>query len=952
MVSMEQPQYDDSEHLRRALAAAAKLLPEQSPLENFVHHNTLHAFEAMPFPQAVEHAASVFGTEPYPTLDAFAGDLDSGRITPEDIDQELKTSDPQLNRALWPLGPTRRALWRALMLEASSSPGPDTMAWLLAENRLPGARRSQAARWPQDRRAALWTTVAEQAPKLTHRVKGTRLRDVVKQQTQVDIDLLVQPTLIQLTGGFLDQGISYWRMPLAGRGLLEVFRDLYSRRLGPPDSWIAGLNRRLRSEEQRGLSAEDTVLQCLTELGIAHDRWEATLTDTLLALRGWAGMMHKLEHQPELATVEAPQSRLIDYLAVQMELEAQAARWVVNGRPEQTSLAELMRAPTPYLQTRDDSNIYSSFLVAQHLGLVNLPQEPNKAAILVSEVSNFPAIRRREFLHRAYERHHRRGVLDMLVASSANPVHVPSEKPEFQAVFCIDDREESLRRHLEEINPRIETLGYAGFFGIPMAYQGQRDVRPRALCPVSIKPRHLVEEVRATAESGDRGGGASHAQYVGSRTLFRGTLLAGFGGILTMVPLMLRVLFPRATNRLMHQAGGGHTAQEGRLVVTATGEVRSTHLGDLIVGFSIREQADIVRRVLTDMGVIDRLSELFMVVGHGSSSLNNPHEAAHDCGATGGGRGGPNGRTFAAMANNPEVRSELAKLGLAIPAETFFVGGYHNTCDDSVTYYDLHLIPTALKAKFEVFRAAMNEARRRDAHERVRRFETESLDGTPEEMLAIAEAHAVDLAQPRPEYGHATNAICHVGPRRSTQGVFLDRRAFLVSYDSACDPDHDILAGLLASVAPVGAGINLEYYFSFVDPVGYGSGTKLPHNVTGLIGVMNGHQSDLRTGLPWQMVEIHEPVRLLTIIEAEPETLVAILDDNPSLKRLVVNAWIQVVAWSPSSRRIYVFENGGFVEHIAPTIEAQPASSSGAIFRGKRGHIEPALIRSRERCHA
>src|SRR5439155_24283917 len=161
-------------------------------------------------------------------------------------------------------------------------------------------------------------------------------------------------------------------------------------------------------------------------------------------------------------------------------------------------------------------------------------------------------------------------------------------------------------------------------------------------------------------------------------------------------------------------------------------------------------------------------------------------------------------------------------------------------------------------------RDAIDIARRREAHERCRRFDAVPRWYPPLAALAHVQGRAADLAQPRPEYGHATNAVCIIGRRTRTRGLFLDRRAFLVSYDPAtADADGATLARVLAAVVPVAAGINLEYYFSRVDPVGYGSATKLPHNITALLGVMDGHASDLRTGLPWQMVEVHEPVRLL-----------------------------------------------------------------------------------------
>ncbi len=286
-------------------------------------------------------------------------------------------------------------------------------------------------------------------------------------------------------------------------------------------------------------------------------------------------------------------------------------------------------------------------------------------------------------------------------------------------------------------------------------------------------------------------------------------------------------------------------------------------------GFTVREMADIVRRVLEDIGIRDRLSSLVLVIGHGSISLNNPHESAHDCGACGGGRGGPNARAFAQMANDPRVRQLLAAEGLPIGATTWFVGAQRNTCDNTVTFFDEDLIPAEFQPIFKQAEDAIETASRREAHERCRRFDAFPEWYPPLAALAHVQGRAADLAQPRPEYGHATNAFCVIGRRARTRGLFLDRRAFLVSYDPTQDHDGAILARILAAVVPVVAGISLEYYFSYVDPTGYGCGTKLPHNVTSLLGVMDGAQSDLRTGLPWQMVEIHEPTRLSIVVEGD-----------------------------------------------------------------------------------
>jgi uncharacterized protein len=298
------------------------------------------------------------------------------------------------------------------------------------------------------------------------------------------------------------------------------------------------------------------------------------------------------------------------------------------------------------------------------------------------------------------------------------------------------------------------------------------------------------------------------------------------------------------------------------------------------------------------------------------------------------------------MANRPEVREGLRARGIDIPGDTWFVGAYHDTCSDDIEYFDLEDLPPSHAADLDRLRESLGQAAARNAQERARRFESCPPGASPQMALRHVEERSEHLAQPRPEYGHCTNAVCVVGRRSLTRGLFLDRRAFLTSYDAAQDDDDQSLAALMAAVVPVCGGISLEYYFSFVDNDRYGCSTKLPHNVVGLVGVMDGHASDLRTGLPWQMVEIHEPVRMLFVVETTPERLEKVIEASPSLKQLVRNRWLRVTTIDPETGRVHVRRDRGFEEFEGAVERLPVALSSVEWFQGKIEHLPMAWIQS------
>ncbi|MEJ7605132.1 MAG: putative inorganic carbon transporter subunit DabA [Bryobacteraceae bacterium] len=319
---------------------------------------------------------------------------------------------------------------------------------------------------------------------------------------------------------------------------------------------------------------------------------------------------------------------------------------------------------------------------------------------------------------------------------------------------------------MEGIAPSVETHSAAGFFGVAMDYAGIDDAHGVPLCPVVIKPQHAVRERpvdddkhlhAVRRERRKLMARAAQSTFVSSRSLLRGWASTAGLGLLSFFPLAARVLAPR-------QYGLATRALEKYFLPQPRTEldfIRPASQGQLAIekllqGFSTAEKIERVAGVLGPAGLHENFSRLVVFLGHGSNSLNNPHESAHDCGACGGRRGGPNGRIFAAMANRSEVREGLRARGIRIPADTWFVGGYHDTCNDDVDLYDLECVPESHYEDLDQTRMALNRARRMDALERARRFEAARADSDPDEALRHVQKRAVHLAEPRPEYGHAT----------------------------------------------------------------------------------------------------------------------------------------------------------------------------------------------------
>jgi uncharacterized protein YbcC (UPF0753/DUF2309 family) len=609
-----------------------------------------------------------------------------------------------------------------------------------------------------------------------------------------------------------------------------------------------------------------------------------------------------------------------------------------------------------------ESRAWPLFLLCQHLGISaeELSGLGPGAASLLACLEELTPERMGWVWLQAYERHYRQQILAALAANHGRgPWRERGEGISAQLVFCIDDREEGLRRHLEELAPGVETLGAAAHFNVPHAWRGLDDADAVALCPVVPTPVIPAHEVHEVPRAGQEAIHGLHVQrrdlrlrwkdrlHQGTRLgLLKPLLLSAAAAPLSLGVLAAKVLSPAGWGVWLQSLRGAFDKPVAtRIEFTAADDSPAATPETRRLGFTDLEQADRVQALLRGTGLTSGFAPLVVIMGHASHSQNNPHGSAYNCGACAGRWSGPNARLASAMANRPSVRSILAERGIVIPEGTWFVGSEHDTCDDIVAWYDEVLVPDALRPNLEKLKADVTEACKLHALERCRRFMSAPLDLTPEAAWRHVTGRANDFSQARPELGHATNAAAFFGRRALSRGAFFDRRAFLISFDPSQDPEGEVLERHLIINGAVGAGISLEYYFSTANNERYGCGTKVMHNVAGLLGVLEGAASDLRTGLPRQMIEVHEAMRLLVVVEHSIDVLTAIYQRQPAVREIVANAWVQLVALDPDSGAIHRFVPGtGWVEWKPEGGDLPRVQRSGDWFRGEREPLPPALI--------
>jgi uncharacterized protein YbcC (UPF0753/DUF2309 family) len=792
-------------HEEHVLHELAHYLPAQAPLKDFIHHNTLHAFQHEKFFDGIFRASRMFGFRVTLQLTDYRALLSSKRIKYSVLERII------IERK----GKAVLSIWKDKLFNIDYD-----------ENINP---------------------------------RIGRLRSNWKKKHKIDLDSLVQPLLFRVLSSYLDQGISLWGFPMNKEGFLASIKSLEA------ESSVS----LFRTKNARTLlqSADLTIEKLLHELVGEERYYEQYLFDMCFSHPGWSGMVAVLDDNPNAVLVEKPIS-LKDFILVEllMELDILTLELGCGWGPLSHNLNQ---QPFDVLSATEKTELDE---------VLNIWQD-------------------------AFEWSYYDDILSGLKFNLESPKAIPVKK-KFQAIFCIDERECSIRRHLEFVAPDIETFGAPGFFGVEFYYKHFGAKFNDKLCPAPITPKYLIKEFEV---SDHRKGDIMFSQN--NHSLFQGYFLTIYLGFLS-IGKMFQTLFRPKMSASISDAFS-HMDKYGKLSVENT-SVSNIEDG-LQVGFTISEMTIRVENFLRGIGLITNYSEIIYVVSHGSSSANNPHHGAHDCGACSGRPGCVNARVFSIMANHPSVREQLSINGIDIPASTIFIAAMHDTSSDVIGFYDDEQLTISQGKLHQDIIKSFEDALDLNAKERSRRFASINSNQEIKKIRKAIYKRSVSLFEPRPELGHGTNSLAIIGRRSLTRGLYMDRRAFLNSYDYSTDLNGKYLINVMAPIGVVCGGINLEYYFSRVDNLKLGCGTKLPHNVTGLIGVTNSSDGDLRPGLPWQMIEPHDPVRLMVIVEHFPEIVLKVIQTTPAMFEWYKNEWIHIVAIHPETKKFYYLINEQFV---------------------------------------
>ncbi|MEZ6127505.1 MAG: putative inorganic carbon transporter subunit DabA [Planctomycetaceae bacterium] len=872
--------------IAKFIATVAAALPGNGSLRYFRHHHPLHGLQNLPFTDAVRQAACWYRAESWLTEQRYAQMLTDGKIELIDV-YEFLERDLGAMAGCDVAGLATRLQLRFAMIQFGLASATGT-----------SSQRSRTS------------------------------------DADTTADRRVESVLVPFLSGFLDQGQLQWRHTDRDSGLLKCFAELYGRSSLAGPAWLRTLPAELLRLSDNHGDALQSIDDSLFQHGGSDTEQFEYLRERLFSLAGWAGMIHYLEARAEWMAWSVPSGTLHEFIALRLILDRLA-----------TTIPNAMTPSVESADVDDTDDVIASLLV-------RLPGlSPDVLSELTSsqwcelraEVLSFSDVERRRCLQAALETRRRRQFLDAVSIHAASNVPEPSVRLQsamLQVVCCTDTCSESLRRHLEEAGSKCQTFGTPGFFGVAMNFRALGESQFVPHCPPNVRPGHYVQAVPGFHPDGTPEHNPRARKQVPRPSPFRTVELSSLLENWLSRPWMTKLLFPRIARQVRGPSSGHREAALNEQL-----DCEGVSLHNRLPGYSVEEMTDAVQQFLTGIGLTDGFAPIVLLVGHVSISTGNAFAAADSCAFCAGRSSAPNARTLALMANDHRVRTELARDGFVIPHATVFVAAEHETCGDTIEYFDLSRLTLIQKTHLPAAMDLMDEALCRNAHERCRRFHNVPLEISCEDAAVLVEDRGAQLTEMIPEFSQCGNAVCLIGRRKRSRGLFLDRRAFLASYDPTTDDDEGTqLIQVLKQVLPTCVSVNLQYYFSSLDPERFGAGSKLSHSVTSGMAVTCRSDGDLRTGLPEEMVRHHDPCRLTVLIETTPQIMREVLNHYPTLRQWCESEWLFLATLDPNSHAVHHWQNGNFEHYDSGRKELPEVSSSAAWYRGLRDDLSFARI--------
>lgn len=379
---------NEKEFVSHALHVLEHFLPTQAPLKDFIHHNTLHAFQEFPFHKGLNAAQQLFGYQTYMPLSFYREQYLSGKIAVQILDRVLA----------------------------------------------------------QNGQEALKTTMLNgEYNEATSPVIGA-LRSAWKQELGFDLDTRVHPILFRLVSSYLDQGISIWKFPLRAADFLDNLRALESNNFG-------SIFQTKRAKDLL-LDPQIQLQDLLLILTGSEAYFESYILDQQFTHPGYSGMVNHIAEHPNIL-IEQRNISLTEFIFLECLLEIDAL----------------------------DHHFSKKWPNVSACGISPYHFEPT--SIKESEMLMVKAM-----WQEAYEWTYYDKVLSGLQYKHA----VSNIQPEAQGIFCIDDRECSIRRHIEGLHPSFASFGTPGHFHIETYFQPEGSEQRTKICPAPVQPKHLILE--------------------------------------------------------------------------------------------------------------------------------------------------------------------------------------------------------------------------------------------------------------------------------------------------------------------------------------------------------------------------------------------------------------------------------------------------------------------------